>query len=153
MLVLVRVLDLNAIVPAGWLAGAALVAVAGSALSIGLIAQTLGTDRIPIALWHQTDDAPQHIVTWGAYRLIRHPFYTAFLIAFAAALLALPHWLTAALLIYMVVMLNTVAAREERMLSASEFGTEYREYCARTGRFVPRLGRPHVPADRETIHD
>ncbi|GGK74813.1 methyltransferase family protein [Mangrovihabitans endophyticus] len=147
VLVLGRALPLDPIVPAGWLAMTGLVAVAAAALSIGLIALTLGTHRIPIALWHQNDDAPRHLVTWGAYRLIRHPFYAAFLLAFAAAFLAFPHWLTAAALVYMTVMLNAVAAREERRLSDSEFGAEYREYVERSGRFLPRLtpaGQPEV---------
>jgi protein-S-isoprenylcysteine O-methyltransferase Ste14 len=151
VLVLARVLHLAPVLPASWLPVTGLASIAVSALSIGLIAQTLGTHRIPIALWHQTDDAPRHIVTWGAYRLIRHPFYAAFLVAFTAAVLAFPHWLTAALLIYMVVMLNRIAAREEQQLAASEFGAEYREYLTRTGRFLPRLARPAAPANQEVI--
>src|SRR5579883_1457387 len=45
-----------------------------SAVSIGLISYTLGTHKIPIALWHQNNDAPSNIVTFGAYKWIRHPF-------------------------------------------------------------------------------
>jgi hypothetical protein len=45
-----------------------------SAASIALICLTLGTPRIPIALWHQNGDQPEHIVAYGAYRWIRQPF-------------------------------------------------------------------------------
>src|SRR5262249_29458029 len=67
---------------AGWLgpwppAASAVLAVA----SLVLIAFTLGTHRVPIALWHQEGDSPRHIVTWGAYARIRHPFYASFLLA------------------------------------------------------------------------
>ena len=42
-----------------------------SAVSIGLLAMTVGSHRVPLALWHQDDDAPVEIVTWGPYRRIR----------------------------------------------------------------------------------
>lgn len=112
-----------------------------SAASIALISFTLGSHRIPIALWHQTDDAPRHIVTWGAYQRIRHPFYTSFLLAFAAAFLLSPQWGTLATLIYGFAVLNATAAREERRLSNSEFGEQYSRYMKCTGRFLPRWGR------------
>lgn len=109
------------------------------AASIALMAYTLGTHRIPIALWHQENDAPRHIVTWGAYRRVRHPFYASFLLCLTGTVLALPHAATLAILLYAIVALNWTAAREERRLAASEFGEEYRTYMARTGRFWPRL--------------
>ncbi|HEY9869238.1 MAG TPA: isoprenylcysteine carboxylmethyltransferase family protein [Candidatus Obscuribacterales bacterium] len=118
-----------------------LVSTLSSAASIALISFTLGSHRIPIALWHQTDDAPRHIVTWGAYQHIRHPFYTSFLLAFAAAFLLSPQWGTLATLIYGFTVLNATAAREERRLSDSEFGEQYGRYMKRTGRFLPKWGR------------
>jgi protein-S-isoprenylcysteine O-methyltransferase Ste14 len=108
--------------------------------AIALLFFTFGTHRIPIALWHQADDAPRHIVTWGAYARIRHPFYASFILALIGAFLVAPSIGTAASLVYGVAQLNRTAAREERRLAASEFGAEYRAYLARTGRFLPRLG-------------
>ena len=116
------------------------VSVTLAAASIALIAFTLGTHRIPIALWHQDDDAPRHIVTWGAYGRIRHPFYAAFLLASLGAALACPHATTLAVLVYSAVALNVTAAREERRLLQSPLGPEYGVYMRRTGRFFPRLG-------------
>ncbi|MEU1627599.1 isoprenylcysteine carboxylmethyltransferase family protein [Streptomyces sp. NPDC020096] len=133
----------------GLLTGLTLVAVLLSVGSIALIFMTLGTHRIPLALWHQDNDAPRHIVTYGAYRRIRHPFYSSFLLAFLAGLFAFPHWGTLALAVYGIVSLNTTAAREERRLSASEFGAEYRNYITQTGRFFPSLGR--LPATAESV--
>lgn len=108
--------------------------------SIALMALTLGTHRIPIALWHQDNDAPRHIVTWGAYSRVRHPFYASFLVCLLGTVLTLPHALTALALLYALVALNLTAAREERRLASSEFGEEYRKYMTRTGRFWPRFG-------------
>ena len=116
------------------------IAVPFACASIALIAYTIGSHRVPLALWHQDDDAPRSIVTYGAYRYVRHPFYTAFLIALTGTLVACPHPGTLICLIYAVAMLHFTARKEERKLSSSEFGDEYRTYLARTGRFVPRFG-------------
>jgi protein-S-isoprenylcysteine O-methyltransferase Ste14 len=118
-----------------------LVAVLLSASSIALIALTIGSNRVPLALWHQKDDAPQSIVTFGAYRHVRHPFYVAFLIATTAVVLYAPHIVTLLLLVYTFVVLNLTAAGEEKRLAASAFGEGYRQYISRTGRFVPRWRR------------
>lgn len=119
-----------------WLA---LGAVTLAATSLALICLTLGIHRVPLALFHQDNDAPQHIVTHGPYRWVRHPFYTGFILVFLAAATLFPHWLTFVLLAYIVTGLTIAAVREERRLSASVFGEEYGRYIARTGRFVPRF--------------
>jgi protein-S-isoprenylcysteine O-methyltransferase Ste14 len=112
-------------------------------ISIGLIAMTMGTHRIPLALWHQNsqDDTPSAIVTWGSYKRIRHPFYTAFILAFVACILIAPHWSLIALAMYTILMLNHTAAKEEIRLCNEEgqFGMEYRDYMKHTGRFFPRF--------------
>ncbi len=110
-----------------------------SVASIALLFFTLGTHRIPIALWHQDNDAPKHIVTYGAYRRIRHPFYASFILALLGAFIFCPHWGTLYALLHGVTVLNLTAAREERRLSASEFGGEYQQYIEQTGRFWPRF--------------
>ena len=117
------------------------VAVLFSAASIALIAYTLGTHRLRIALWHQSNDAPELIVTYGAYSRIRHPFYAAFLLSLLGALIFCPHPVTLMLLVYGFLVMNWTAAKEEKRLSESKFGAEYRAYIQRTGRFIPRWGR------------
>jgi protein-S-isoprenylcysteine O-methyltransferase Ste14 len=122
--------------------GLRLGAVVCSAASIALIAFTLGTHRRRLALWHQTNDAPEHLVTYGAYSRLRHPFYAAFLLALLAALLACPHLGTAATFVYGLGIMNYTAAQEERRLCASaQFGAAYRDYMQHTGRFWPRWRR------------
>ncbi|MEV6315611.1 isoprenylcysteine carboxylmethyltransferase family protein [Streptomyces sp. NPDC051776] len=126
--------------PGGWTPVLQLVAVPLSASSIALTFLTVGTHRTPIALWHQENDAPGSIVTHGAYRWIRHPFYASFIAAFLAGAAAFPHPVTIGCLAYGVIGLDITARREEKRLSASEFGSEYRRYMQRTGRFLPRPG-------------
>jgi protein-S-isoprenylcysteine O-methyltransferase Ste14 len=126
---------------APWNRVLALAAVPFSAGSIALMAFTLGSHRIPIALWHQTRDAPASIVTWGAYRRIRHPFYASFLLVLFGAFVFVPHPVTGVCFVMSYVILNFTAAREERRLFQSQFGSEYAAYMARTGRFLPRRAR------------
>lgn len=131
--------------PLAALAIGEVVAVPFACISIALITYTIGTHRVPLALWHQDDDAPRSIVTYGAYKYVRHPFYTAFLLALVGTVIACPHPGTLICLLYALVILHFTARKEERKLSSSEFGDEYRGYLARTGRFLPRLGGD-VPA-------
>lgn len=110
-----------------------------SCCSIALISFTLGTHRIPIALWHQENDAPQSIVTFGAYKWVRHPFYSSFIVAFSSAFIYAPNVVTVGCLIYALAILNFTADREERRLCQSDFGKEYEAYMSRTGRFLPKF--------------
>ncbi len=135
---------LQAWLPAGsrrWTAMQVLSVPFGAA-SIGLIGMTVGTHRIPLALWHQENDAPAEIVTWGPYAWVRHPFYTSFLLGFIGIVLVMPHWSTLGLVIYALVSLTLTASREERRLSRSELGDSYRQYMAKTGRVWPTLSGP-----------
>jgi protein-S-isoprenylcysteine O-methyltransferase Ste14 len=120
------------------------VAVVLAMASLALITFSLGTHRIPLALWHQDNDEPAEIVTWGAYRAIRHPFYTAFILMLLAACLLAPSILTASCLAAGVVGLGITARREEQRLCQSRFGRQYQTYIETTGRFFPRL-RPGTP--------
>lgn len=110
-----------------------------SSCSIALISYTLGTHKIPIALWHQEKDAPSSIVTFGAYRWIRHPFYASFIVAFVSAFVYAPQVVTTACLAYGLIALNLTADREEKRLCQSDFGEEYKRYMERTGRFLPKF--------------
>ena len=116
-------------------------AVATSSLSIALLWSTAATHRVPLALWHQANDAPVHLVTWGPYRRIRHPYYASFLLALLATALAAPHPATVAAFLLGVTVLTLTARREERRLLSSQFGAEYAGYMASTGRFLPKLWR------------
>jgi protein-S-isoprenylcysteine O-methyltransferase Ste14 len=112
--------------------------------SFGLMWWTIGTHQRPVRLWHQERDTPDHLVRQGAYARVRHPFYSAFLLALLACALAVPHILTAGVFAYAFLRLNHTAAGEERRFLASALAAEYREYMARAGRFWPR---PSISTD------
>lgn len=134
--------------PSGWLPylGTAL-----GATSLYLIGFAVGANRVALALWHQDDDAPVEIVTWGPYARVRHPFYTAFLAAFVAAVLVSPGPATLAAAGLGALALGITARREERRLLASPLGPVYARYAGTTGRFLPGIGRlritAHAPAE------
>lgn len=112
-------------------------------VSIYLIALTIGTHRIPVALWHQNpnDDKPVNIVTWGAYAKIRHPFYSAFIMACIALFLGTLNIFSLLILLYVFSALTITAKKEEKRLSSEEgeLGKTYREYMSKTNRFFPFL--------------
>jgi protein-S-isoprenylcysteine O-methyltransferase Ste14 len=110
-----------------------------SVASISLMSYTLGTHRRRLALWHQANDAPEEIVTYGAYKYIRHPFYSSFILALLATIVLCPSVWSAVLLVYGFSILNFTAAKEERKLSMSAFGEQYRAYINHSGRFIPKF--------------
>ena len=114
-------------------------AAALSVISIALIALTVGTHHMSSAPWRQTSGDPADAITWGPYKRVRHPLYTACMLAIMAAVLALPHPLTLGCLFYSFISLSVTAGREEQRLAASEYGHEYRRYLAHSGRFFPKL--------------
>lgn len=83
---------------------------------------------------------PDHrLVTSGPYRYVRHPMYSVMVVTFAGYLLLTANWFLAGfgLAILLLVMLFRTP-REEAMLVAA-FGDRYRDYMARTGRYLPRV--------------
>lgn len=79
------------------------------------------------------------LVTYGPYRWVRHPLYTAWLIFFSSLFLITANWVIGILGVSLeafVMLIRT--GREEAMLQET-FGDQYREYMARTGRFFPRI--------------
>ena len=76
------------------------------------------------------------LVTIGPYKQIRHPLYTSlFGIGIAFALVS-ANWLFVLLAVMVIVGLVARVPREEKMM-IDEFGNEYRDYMARTGRYFP----------------
>lgn len=82
----------------------------------------------------------QTLVTRGIYGKVRHPMYSSQLLWGLAQLALLPNWLAGfgGLLSFLVLYLIRVPREEQMMLD--HFGDEYRAYCERTGRVLPRLG-------------
>lgn len=82
-------------------------------------------------------DAPVHLVQQGPYRVIRHPFYSAYLLSWLAGVVATGRlWLMLTVAI-MIVLYYRAARYEESKFAASALGASYRWYRSRTGLFLP----------------
>ena len=83
--------------------------------------------------------ADGQLVTTGLYRYVRHPIYSAILLAAIGVLLDAGYWpqLPIALMLYLL--LNQKASFEEELLLKRY--PEYAKYRRSTPRFFPRLGR------------
>ena len=81
----------------------------------------------------------------GAYARIRHPQYAAFILIMCGFLLQWPTVLTLAMFPVLCYMYVRLAMTEEKR-AEDEFGELWRDYAARTPRFIPRLGTTSSPA-------
>ena len=78
------------------------------------------------------------LVTHGAYRWVRHPFYACMaLIIIGNALMAANWFMLAAGAVVLSLIVVRTKTEEEKLVA--RFGDAYRSYMKRTGRFVPRL--------------
>lgn len=84
-----------------------------------------------------SEDRPEHLVTGGPYQYVRHPFYTAYTLAWLAGVLASGRpalLLTAAVMFFLY---YRAALLEEKKFAASPLAESYEQYKAATGRFFP----------------
>ena len=128
---------------------------AWAALSLPLWSRILGSVLAMVALlwfvWiHRslgsnhssrlTIKARQVLVTDGAYRLIRHPMYSAFYLLHIAVFFLTANWFIGLTwLAGLSITIGLRIRREEEMLSR-RFGEQYDSYIKRTGRFIPPIG-------------
>jgi protein-S-isoprenylcysteine O-methyltransferase Ste14 len=83
-------------------------------------------------------DAGHQLATEGAFRLMRHPIYMGLnLLGIGTAIWA-PHPIVCAGAVLMIIGSDLRARSEEKLLE-SAFGAAYRDYRARTRRFLPGL--------------
>lgn len=89
-----------------------------------------------------SSDVPEHLVCTGPYRVVRHPFYTAYLITYLAGWVV--SGVTALLVVFaaMGALYVVAARREEQKFQQSPLAQHYNRYAARTGMFWPLLPRP-----------
>jgi protein-S-isoprenylcysteine O-methyltransferase Ste14 len=89
-------------------------------------------------------DAPQKLVIRGPYRIVRNPMYVGVLcvvLGWAARYASALHLLYAGA-VGTAFHLFTVLYEEPHL--RREFGEDYVRYCARVGRWLPRLHRPRA---------
>jgi len=115
-------------------------------IGVGLAALGLGI-RIAAMARLGSRFAPEAVVqrehaleTRGLYAAVRHPGYLGAWLAALGGLLAFANAAATPLLVAFAWLLSQRARKEEALLER-HFGEAYRSYCARTGAFLPRLGR------------
>lgn len=119
--------------PLRWLGGI----VAGACLPLFYwVFATLDRNVTPTADVRQ--DAT--LVTDGPYRFVRHPLYTAAAVFWLGLTFLSGLWVIGVALVLVGYGIVQRTPEEEQHL-AERFGDEYREYCERTGRYVPNLWR------------
>lgn len=111
----------------------------------GILLVVLGWKEVYKRYWSK-EEGRGELITNGVYAYIRHPQYTGFLMVTLGMLF---DWATLPMLIMwpiLAVLYIRLAKREEKDMQA-EFGQQYREYMARTGRLLPRLAVGRSPVD------
>ena len=78
------------------------------------------------------------LVTHGPYRWVRHPFYVTAALLMGSVTLLTENWLIGASSLLVLGLLAIRTPKEEQML-IDRFGQQYRDYMAKTGRFIPRI--------------
>ncbi len=87
---------------------------------------------------HHLEGAPDHVVTIGPFRHVRHPIYLGVMLVYLGMGLATASLLSMGVLAGIFFYYNYIAGYEERLLAA-RFGDAYGEYKAKTGKWVPRV--------------
>lgn len=80
-----------------------------------------------------------NIVTTGPFRIVRHPFYVSYMLAWLSSALlfnSLILWIT---LVYLVAFYFLSAQKEEKVILASMYSNEYKKYMKNVGMFLPRI--------------
>ena len=80
------------------------------------------------------------LVVDGPYRWVRHPMYTAGLLASLSVLLLSANWLVGGSWLLMHGWQFALRIPLEERLMVQQFGDTYRQYMRTTGRLLPRLG-------------
>jgi len=82
---------------------------------------------------------PPALVTQGAYRFLRHPFYAAYLLGFLGAALVGGHVAQFATTALLFAIYDRAAAQEERLMASSpQLGAAFASYSRTAGRWWPR---------------
>lgn len=84
------------------------------------------------------EQRPAQVITSGAFRYVRHPLYLASLLTYAGLAISTASLVSLALLIGIFVFHDFIGGYEEAILEA-KFGDAYRNYRAKTGKWLPRF--------------
>lgn len=79
------------------------------------------------------------LITWGVYKSIRHPMYSAHLIWAIAQILILHNWIAGFSFLIVQVPFYVIRIKKEEEMMIDHFGETYIAYMKKTDRLIPRL--------------
>jgi protein-S-isoprenylcysteine O-methyltransferase Ste14 len=107
-------------------------------LSVFLFGWCIGTSgKRNLSLAFSENCSPR-LVTEGPYALVRHPFYTSYLVFWLAGIVVAPTIFTA-LAFVLLAAIYVYAARREDAVLAQRFQGEYPQWRKVTGAFLPKM--------------
>lgn len=86
-----------------------------------------------------SNDTPNIFIKSGLYKVVRHPFYMIYLIAYSAVGIIIPNPILLLLILAMYLIYYTAAKLEERKFHNSQFSEEYEVYKRQTGMLFPKI--------------
>lgn len=87
------------------------------------------------------EQRPTGVVSTGAFRYVRHPLYLASILSYLGLAFSTASLFSSALFVVIFVFYNYLAGYEEKLLEM-KYGEAYKRYKEKTGKWVPKLGRP-----------
>lgn len=85
------------------------------------------------------DHKPATLVREGPYRLVRHPFYSSYMLFWSGWALATWSWWSLPSLVLLCALYGVAAGKEERLFVQTEMADAYRDYRKQAGMFWPRI--------------
>lgn len=117
-------------------------AAAGLAVQIAsgvLFWQAIAATRAARLRYVFDSHAPHRLVTAGPYRLVRHPFYTSYIMLWAGWALATASAWALPPLLFLTAAYCLAARREEASFAGTPLAAQYEAYRASAGFMLPRL--------------
>ncbi len=79
------------------------------------------------------------LITWGVYKYIRHPMYSAHLLWAIAQILILHNWIAGYSFLIVQIPFYFIRIKNEEEMMIEQFGEEYIAYMEKTKRLIPKL--------------
>jgi protein-S-isoprenylcysteine O-methyltransferase Ste14 len=93
----------------------------------------------------------QTLVSFGPYRWIRHPMYTAFFILHIAAFLLTSNWFIGVTWTFGLTTIIALRIQREESMLIERFGDHYRSYMENTSRFIPPVRFNILPRKKTDV--
>lgn len=96
--------------------------------------RTTWQTKLPIAF---SSTEPTRLVRQGPYRMVRHPIYLSYMLAWIAGAVTIPSWWPWGVPAIMGLQYLSAIRQEEKMFLSGFLSTEYRAYIASVGMMFP----------------